>query len=207
MFLAGSGEDLHGAGFDGGLDLGLKIGDAEVVVGFAEAFVRRLMVGADAVVFGVVFIGNEAFATGTIPAFVGGGVDVGGEFLPDELDTASVSGVASADEVGGVDAELGDEILEFGGVGGDVGFDGDVLGFGFVPDFIAMFVGAGLEADGDSLLLFEAGVNVGEKVVEGVASVGSAVDIGDGGSDIAGFRHSDYILLYIWCELARWRRR
>lgn len=83
------------------------------------------------------------------------------DFLPDGLDAACVGEVASADEVGGVDAELFDEVAEFGGVVGDVLFDGKVEALGFAPDFVTMFVGAGLEADGNSLLLFIAGINVG----------------------------------------------
>ena len=186
------GEDGEFAGEDFGADLVFEVGDTEVVILFGEALVGFLVVGADAVMLVVFLLGNEAFAAFAIPAVVLGGVDMGAEFFPDGLAAADVVGVGGADEVGVGDLEALDEVAELSGVLVGVGLGGETGLGGFAEDFVAVLVGANLEADFVALAATEAGVGVGEQVIHGVADVGVTVDVGDCSSDIS-FGHGDII--------------
>ena len=59
--------------------------------------------------------------------------------------------IGGANEIGRFDAKLLDEILELGGVFGNILFDWEVKIFSFVENFVAVFVGAGLKTDDSSL--------------------------------------------------------
>lgn len=147
-------------------------------------FIGSLVVRADAGSFFIFTFGDERFATGAVPTFIIGGIDVGLELFPDSLATAGVVGIGSADKVGRRGAEARDEVTEGVGVRLYVLFEGDVEGVGFFPDFITMFVGAGLEADGGTVFGEVAIINIGQEIVESVAGVRSAVNVRDGGSEI-----------------------
>ena len=54
----------------------LKIRDTKVIIGFGDFLIFCLMVGADAAIISIFFIGDKTFTTFTIPAFVFGGVDM-----------------------------------------------------------------------------------------------------------------------------------
>ena len=115
--------------------------------------------------FFMFFVGDEAFAAGTIPALVLGRVDMVFEFFPDKLDTTGVVGAGCADKIGWFDTKLFDEFLEFGGIFSDVLFDGNAEALSFAPNFVAMFVSASLETDGVSLFLLIASIDVCQKII------------------------------------------
>ena len=103
------------------------------------------MVGTDASIFFIFFFGYEVFTTVAIPTLVFGGVNIVFEALPNQLNATFVGFVGRADKVGWRDAEFFDKIAEFLGVFLYVGFDGEIFLFGFFKDFVAVFVGSGLE--------------------------------------------------------------
>ena len=144
-------DDAHFVGFDGGFDAVFEVGGAQIIIFFAEFDVGFLVVWAGAVVGVVIGLSDEAFAAFAVPTFISAFVDERGEFLPDGLATADVVWTGGADEICVLHAEAVDEILEFGGVLVDELLGGDVLGGGGFEDFVAVFVGAGLEADFDVL--------------------------------------------------------
>ena len=178
-------ENFHRVGFDGGANLVFEVGNTEIVVFLGEFFIGFLVVGADAVVFFYLFFGDETLTTFAIPTFVFGGIDVGGEFLPNRLAATLMVFVGGVDEVGRMNVEFFDEGFEESGVLSDIIFDVFPLVESFVEDFVAVFVGAGLETDFVATQNGIAVKNVGQEVVHGVADVWGAVDVWDCSGDIS----------------------
>ena len=105
------------------------------------------------------------------------------ELLEEGLDDGDVAGVGGFDPAVGVDIEAIPEGAELGGDFRHVGLRGDAGFFGALLDLLAVLVDAGEEVDGLSVEPLEAGDGVRQDFFVGVADVGRAVGVVDGGSD------------------------
>ena len=142
------------------------------------------MIRAGAVVGVVIGLSDKSFAAFAIPTFVSAFVDVGGEFLPDGLATANVIWAGGANKIGVFYAEAVNEVFEFGGVLVDELLWRDVLFGGSFENFIAVFVGAGLEANLEALRNQKAAIDVADEEIQGMSNVWGTINIRDGGSNV-----------------------
>jgi len=200
----GDAEVGGGGAFDGVLDFGFAVvgEDFEVVVfeGLAKpvGVVGEFEVpvfffdlddfsplGTEFAVFVAFFVGEKLFLADGVVSGVGFFVELSFvvEFLEDFLDAGFVAFVGGGGPAIVVEAEGVPEVEEFFGDFFGVGGGVDAFFFGRLLDFLAVLVDAGEEVGGVTVEFLVAGEDVGENFFVGVADVGSAVGVVDGGGD------------------------